>query len=275
MTRTDSHTVWSVVYTTLTLLLSTMLRRFLKLPKWTVAASSFNSTTSMPLLLIKTLAATGLLEGLLKSESDTVSEAVKRSQSYFLANALYRNVLTFSLGPKILGGVQPEIGRRSPSDDSNDQQDDESEAGEATASESAYLLRRRVLNQGAAARQMLRSVGKKGYWRLPRHVRLVLKFFYSLSNTVLIGGIVGATMGLVPQLHRAFFNSSRDGGIFNAWLMSSLDNIGNLFAALQIVVVGARLSKCMKRMARGEESGSVSVRGAVTTLGIRYLLWPL
>jgi hypothetical protein len=48
-------------------------------------------------------------------------------------------------------------------------------------------------------------------------------------------------LGLVPQLHRAFFRPYDQGGIFNAWLTSSIKNIGKFFTSLQVFLVGCKL----------------------------------
>jgi len=58
----------------------------------------------MPLLLVQSLQATGLLSSLLMSPEDTSSAAVTRARSYFLACAVVGNTLTFGVGPAQLKG---------------------------------------------------------------------------------------------------------------------------------------------------------------------------
>lgn len=48
-----------------------------------------------------------------------------------------------------------------------------------------------------------------------------------------------------PKLHRAFFADMQDGGWLHAWLTSSIKNVGELFTALQMFVVGSELYKSM------------------------------
>jgi auxin efflux carrier family protein len=86
--------------------------------------------------------------------------------------------------------------------------------------------------------------------------------------------LIGAVVGLVPYLHRIFFNAPDKGGFFKAWLTESVGNVGNLFPALQLVVVGAKLSSSLMKMKKGEASGSVPFAPMASILFIRFILWP-
>jgi auxin efflux carrier family protein len=94
-------------------------------------------------------------------------------------------------------------------------------------------------------------------------------------NAPLIGALVGTVIGLTPPLHRAFFNEPDQGGIFKAWLTASVKNIGELFAALQLVVVGAKLSGSLLKMKKGEASGQVKVIPMLSIFFIRFIMWPM
>jgi hypothetical protein len=65
-----------------------------------------------------------------------------------------------------------------------------------------------------------------------------------------------------------------EGGYFNAWLMNSIKNIGDLFASLQIIVVGVKLSQSLRNMKRGEESGPFSWKGFSFITAVRFFIWP-
>lgn len=54
--------------------------------------------TSLPLLLLNALAATGSLD-LLVSPDDVLADALKRGRVYILINALVGNLTRFALGP--------------------------------------------------------------------------------------------------------------------------------------------------------------------------------
>ena len=231
----------------------------------------------MPLLLTKTLAATGIIEGLLSSESDTVPAAVNRAKSYFLANALCGNILTFVIGPKIL---QSHKHRHESENEEFSEVDMETQEGGqeeilSPTNEGISLLHGPIMVQSTSTRQNIRAIGRHAFRQLPTPLRATCTFMYSLWNPVLTGGVIAATLGLIPFLHRAFFNSSREGGIFNAWFITSVDTVGELFVGLQILIVGERVSKSLKHMARGESSGRIPWAGAIPTLLIRYIIWPL
>jgi predicted permease len=98
---------------------------------------------------------------------------------------------------------------------------------------------------------------------------------WQFANAPLLGAIVGAIIGLTPALHKLFFNNSNEGGYFNAWLTTSIKNIGNLFASMQIIVVGVKLSQSMLRMKRGENSGVVAKKSLALVTVIRFIIWPL
>ena len=85
----------------------------------------------------------------------------------------------------------------------------------------------------------------RGIWRRwldfsPR-TRWWLLFLYDFLNAPLLGAIVGAVIGIVPVLHRAFFNDTSDGGWFSAWLTPSFENVGQLFVPLPLIVAGVSL----------------------------------
>lgn len=71
----------------------------LQLPAWVTAATTFNNSTSLPLLLLQSFAVSGALSPI--SGGDNVS-AISHAKSYFLINAAISNTLTFSLGPRLL-----------------------------------------------------------------------------------------------------------------------------------------------------------------------------
>ncbi|KAK4940243.1 hypothetical protein LTR66_014931, partial [Elasticomyces elasticus] len=117
--------------------------------------------------------------------------------------------------------------------------------------------------------------GKRVWDRLPPWLQYTLDFLYQFVNPPLIGACLGALVGLVPALHRLFFNGQEDGGYLNAWLTSSIKNVGELFAALQVIVVGVKLSQAMLKMKKGEESGSVPWTPMVLVTVIRFVVWPV
>ncbi|KAG9726439.1 membrane transporter, partial [Aureobasidium melanogenum] len=102
-----------------------------------------------------------------------------------------------------------------------------------------------------------------------------LDFLYQFWNPPLIGAVIGGIVGLVPALHTLFFSKPQEGGYLNAWLTSSIKNIGDLFASLQVVVVGVKLSQAMLRYKKGEQSGSVPWKPFTIITVVRFVIWPL
>ncbi|KAL9078244.1 MAG: hypothetical protein Q9157_002824 [Trypethelium eluteriae] len=258
------------------------------MPHWVTPAIAFNNTTSLPLLLVQSLDATGILSSLISS-SDSTSDAIQRAKSYFLVNAMIGNSLTFAIGPALLNGHEEDAPDRQadeskpdndvPNGAAADGANDVEQAGnsndeEERPHEETSLLLNRVIRASDHAAQAASRRKSEFFRRLPNWAQSVLSFMYQFVNAPVIGAVIGAVIGLVPALHRVFFNSTQNGGYLNAWLTTSIKNIGDLFAALQVIVVGVKLSQSMSKMRKGEESGTAPWASMVTITFVRLVLWP-
>jgi predicted permease len=207
-----------------------------------------------------------------------------RAESYFLVNAMVSNSLTFALGPRLL--------RPGDEDASDEQEGEDHDAGDGQANEDdeASDMERGpdgiVDEETSLLPQRLtrpvNRVEKRGYLRtqkwyndLSPWLQETLEITWQFANAPLIGAIIGAVIGLTPALHRLFFSPSNEGGYLNAWLTTSIKNIGELFASMQIIVVGVKLSKSMLHMKRGEDSGEVHKGSLAIVTLIRFIIWPL
>lgn len=111
----------------------------------------------------------------------------------------------------------------------------------------------------------------------------VLSLLRDIFNEPTIGAIVGLMVGVIPPLHRAFFDTSTEGGIFTPWLTASLVNIGQAFVPLQVIVVGFTLSASFHQghlspTAAHHRDCRRTCRGLIPTIAIlltRFALWPL
>ncbi|KAK4988965.1 hypothetical protein LTR50_003561 [Elasticomyces elasticus] len=284
--------LWALTYNILSMLLGMGLTKAFKLPGWVTPAIAFNNTTALPLLLVQSLNATGILSTL-----DSSSDVIERAKSYFLVNAMIGNSLTFALGPKLLNGQEedsPDQAKEKRDDDrrANGHAEDSAERGESQreqdeqeeeedledrqrANENTSLLPSAVVRPSVRGADKTYKEGKRVWDRLPPWLKYTLDFLYQFVNPPLIGACLGALVGLVPALHRLFFNGQADGGYLNAWLTSSIKNVGELFAALQVIVVGVKLSQAMLKMKKGEESGSVPWTPMVLVTVIRFVVWPV
>jgi len=273
--------IWSFTYTLLSLAIGVVLTRWLKLPRWVTPAIAFNNTTALPLLLIESLDATGILKSI-----DSSSDAVARAKSFFLVNSMVGNSLTFALGPKFLEDNEETKKDGEAEEDEEDANghaenghspEDEEEDLEAReqATEDTSLLPNRAVDIGV--RTMDKSSKKASHFfsHLPAPVQYTVNFLDQFVSPPVIGAAIGALVGLVPALHRLFFNEQEEGGYLNAWLTASVSNVGDLFAALQIVVVGVKLSQSLLRMKKGEASGSVPWKPMVIVTFVRFIFWPL
>ncbi|KAF2842370.1 hypothetical protein M501DRAFT_411682 [Patellaria atrata CBS 101060] len=271
--------LWAIMYNVLSIAFGVIFTKVFKMPKWVTPAIAFNNTTSLPLLLVQALSATGILGQLLMSDTDSPSDAVDRAKSYFLVNAMVSNSLTFALGPRLLNGQEEdapdELDRKNEDEDEEEGSDPDGEGQGDGTDEQTSLLPDRLHNR---ARSPLKKTYNKGvdvYNRLPSWAQNTAHYSFQFLNAPLIGAVIGAIIGLTPPLHRLFFNDFNEGGYFNAWLTNSIKNLGDLFAALQVIVVGVKLSRAMRALKRGDESGSVSWKPVVFITLVRYLLWPL
>ena len=282
------------------MLLGFIATRVFKLPSWVTPAISFNNTTALPLLLIQSLSATGILEDLLASETDTASAALLRAKSYFLCNAIIGDSLTFALGPKLLDGEEapdkkkdedqkepdhgpargtlfPQSGESSAEAGNGHAEADEHEDGDQDteeANEQTSLLPGPVVRARLAAERYGYVQRRDTFEKFPKWLQSLLEFSYAFLHAPLIGAVTGAIIGLVPPLHKAFFGNPESGGIFTAWLTDSVKQIGGLFAPLQVVVVGVKLSSSLRKMKKGEDSGTVPWVPLIFVTMMRFIVWP-
>ena len=228
-------------------------------------------------------------------KDDSASEAMKRAKSYFLVAAVVGNSLTFAVGPRLLDDEetpdsyenQQEQKGQANGNGSASQEDEEehenptnaagrtAEEQEEHATENTTLLPDRVADPGAELGGVLADTFDEYWSRLPEVLRKHLHFVSSFFNAPLIGAVIGAILGLVPPFHKAFFSEPQEGGIFKAWLTSSIKKIGELFPALQLVVVGAKLSASLLKMKEGKDVGKMKLVPVLTIFAIRFILWPV
>lgn len=216
-------------------------------------------------------------------KGETIDKAVNRAQSYFLVCAIVGNCMTFAVGPRL---IDAEHAPDDHGDDDKKQVDqtgghDESQAnGHAIPNgdepdEVTSLLPNVIRGAEDRAESAAYQRGKRRWDTFSPRTQTVLSFLYDFCNAPLIGAVIGAIIGLTPPLHRAFFNDSFEGGIFTAWLTSSMQNAGDLFVSLQVVVVGVSLASSLRKMKRGEAGGQLPWKAATFVLIIRFVVWPV
>jgi predicted permease len=286
------------------------------MPDWITAAIMFNNTTSYPLLLIQSLDETGILSSLITND-ETTHDAIERAKSYFLVFATVSSCLTFAVGPRLIDSEhapdevddKDDVGEEDcfdrNGDSSHAQGDGYEEDGGVSPTDATPLFspRRPSLapvsfyptqpREGFLApahisdrRPSAILITKRRWLTLSDRTKWWLLFLYDFLNAPLIGAVLGAIIGMVPALHRAFFNDTQDGGIFTAWLTASWKNVGGLFVPLPVVVAGVSLYTSMKETSTRNASPSQSNPGHghfhestpwLTTsfvLFVRFVVWP-
>lgn len=202
---------------------------------------------------------------------------VDRAKSYFLVNAMVSNSLTFALGPKFLD-CPDDVEASEPKDPMNDQDDaddlEDQQEEDVRANEESSLLPQRAARRATRSGYSIVARCQSAFAALPDPVQQTLSFLSMFLNPPFIGTCLGALIGLVPALHTLFFEDQQHGGYLNAWLTAALKNVGDLFAALQVIVVGIKLSASLLKWKKGEASGSMPWGPWALVTFLRFVLWP-
>lgn len=276
--KTDKNppiTVWSIIYTFCSIGLGQVLSRILKLPPWATPACAFNNTTSLPLLLLQSLESVGSLRPIL-SEGDTMSGAIERAQSYFLVCAVVSKSSGYIIGPKLLHEDKGGDNEQQDAERGDEGHDDHHQPSQDDIDEGTSLLPERAQAARHKAGSRLKRWGRKISSYFPDRVKqeLMAPFGSPFADIAIICTLIGAVLGLVPALHKAFFNPADQGGIFNAWLTQSVKNLGKLFTTFQIFVVGCTLGVSFERMKASSNSGKIPIRAIITIFLVRLVIWP-
>jgi hypothetical protein len=267
------------------------------MPDWITAAIMFNNTTSYPLLLIQSLEDTGILD-LLISDDESIHDAIERAKSYFLVFATISSCLTFAFGPRLIDSEHaPEV----PEDKDDEEVGEGHQEQEQTVQHGDELERSPLLFSNESQRRTSMPsvsffpssrkpsstpklahferwpdvISKHRWYTFNDRARWWLLFLYDFLTAPLAGAVLGAVVGLVPFLHRAFFSPTNSGGIFTAWLTASLSNIGSLFVPLPVVIAGVSLYLSARRPIWENVQAATPWLTTIFVLLVRFLLWPV
>jgi auxin efflux carrier family protein len=233
---------------------------------------------------------TGILSNLIVTDEST-RDAIERAKSYFLVFATVSSCLTFAVGPRLMDAeLVPD-----PPDDKDELEDnDEGEDGNVVTddtTEETSLLPSRARMASVASISFFPSRPREAsviYDRRPSYVsrrrwldfhprtRWWLLFLYDFLNAPLLGAVLGAVIGIVPALHRAFFNDTSDGGLFSAWLTVSFENVGQIFVPLPLIVAGVSLYTSRVNANRADTpTESTPWLTTIFVLVLRFIVWPV
>ncbi|KAJ5837086.1 Auxin efflux carrier [Penicillium robsamsonii] len=261
--------IWSVLYTSASIGIAHFLSRLLGLPQWVIPTCAFNNTTSLPLLLLHSLESVGSLK-LILPHGESTSSAIDRAQSYFLVCGVISKTIAYIVGPKMLQDRGDNLESEERNHTASILAEDE------RLSEETSLLPQRAqqvrISTGNLIRRPMHWLGSL----FPHRVKheLLAPFESPFADVAILCTILGTVLGLVPSLHRAFFFDEEDGGIFNAWLTASVDNIGGLFTTLQVFMVGCKLGITFERMVAEGNSARIPAKAITTIFVVRLVVWP-
>jgi auxin efflux carrier family protein len=296
--------LWAFICHLISFLIGIFAHLAFGLPDWVTAAIMFNNTTSYPLLLIQSLDETGILGNLIVGDDNTRA-MIGRAKSYFLVFATVSSCLTFAVGPRL---IDNEHAIESDDDKTLDDQTDDTyqndENGrDVEVGESNWPPNERtgLLTPDTETRPRERHESVVGITFFPSKPRFVtvkrrrpfyiphphwadlsprvqwwLLFFYDFLNAPLLGAVLGVIIGMTPILHRAFFSSTYEGGVFTAWLTESWKNVGGLFVPLPLIVAGISLyTSYQEDKTDGGSKTSIPKATTAFILIVRFVLWPL
>lgn len=200
-------------------------------------------------------------------------DAIERAQSYFLVCAVVSKTIGYIVGPKMLH--QQDEDPYLDHEEDEPEEEHEPRAQEQVDEETSLLPERAQVARHKVGRSM-KSWGGYISSFFPTSVKkeLMAAFESPSADVTIICALTGAVIGLVPPLHKAFFNHYMEGGILNAWLTSSIKNIGMLFTTLQIFIVGCKLGVSFERMRASSDSGKIPAMAIVVIFLVRLILWP-
>ncbi|KAJ6619461.1 membrane transport protein-domain-containing protein [Mycena sp. CBHHK59/15] len=201
----------------ITALCVALLSRLAGMPQHYVPMFIFNNVTSLPLLLINSLASTGGLDSLVTADR-TLDGVLKTGRVYILINALVGNLTRFALGPYLMKSHESKV-FHSYHDDTHD---------ENVLPEIGHIALPMEEEESAEPPSATQ--------RLIKHLKGAKDWILRALNPPLIGGLLAIFFGLIPFFHKGLFGSGWLSPIAN-----SVRNVGKLFSALQMLVLGAHL----------------------------------
>jgi hypothetical protein len=246
-------------------------------------ACAFNDTTSLPLLLLESLKGTGTLKTISGDDED-MEDTMERAQSYFLVCAVMNKIILYAVGLRMLQEPSNE------SETEDEENHDETEGSVADGNqpqnnqrpsedeinEEMSLLPNNLQTVRHNAGGRITRAAQAVYSVLPDRFKQRLHAIDSpFVDIILLCTLTGAVLGLVPKLHHLFFDPCEEGGVFNAWLTSSVKRIGKLFTTLQVFLVGCKLGVGFERLKRSRGSGKVPIPAILVIFIVRFLIWPM
>ncbi|KAF8583386.1 hypothetical protein K439DRAFT_59872 [Ramaria rubella] len=190
-------------------------------PRWIIPCCMYNNVITLTLLMIETLGSTGALDGII-GDPTAIPDALRRAKIYCLINALVYNLTKFSIAPKMM---------------SSSFKSDEQPFSEESALRSASSYRPEFPERLASERTpLISNTSQEGRGSLVG--QSMWEQAKKLLNPPLLAAVVAIFVGIIPALHQMFLNKD---GAFTGSLTQSIQRLGNVYTAVQILVVGSQL----------------------------------
>ncbi|OCH86382.1 hypothetical protein OBBRIDRAFT_761455 [Obba rivulosa] len=233
--------VWGLASTLLAHLIGWAGQAVLRLPYWTIVAAGRPNTTALPLLLLQALASTGVLDAL--GDGEDAGTTLRRAKAMILLNVIVQQTFTFQTAPAIL---KRDDGRKKDAEDGNRLRTGPGRTSPIVQDhEHVGLLHDHdgmEDDEQIDYHDALNPIEDTPdlHWPLCLGpLEKPVKAIYSYMSPPLIGAIIALFLGMIPPLNSLFF--SPDGALY-ASITQSIENLGELFVALQAFTVGAELA---------------------------------
>ncbi|GJE98997.1 hypothetical protein PsYK624_152350 [Phanerochaete sordida] len=227
-------------------------RALLHTPYWVVVAAGRPNATALPLLLVQSLAQTGVLDRL-ASDGASAERIQSRAKSLLLLNAVVQQTFTFQLAPAILrrdanGADDEETWREELAAPSSGQHKTKINPIIQDAERVGLLQDHARRSYGTEddgqprARQALESVADESDMDLPYSLEVagrVVKKAFSWMSPPLIAALIALLFGLITPLHNIAYDQQ---SAFYSSITQAAKNLGELFVTLQMFLVGAELA---------------------------------
>ncbi|CAD6569589.1 MAG: hypothetical protein TREMPRED_005321 [Tremellales sp. Tagirdzhanova-0007] len=230
--------VYSVLFQFISWLFGVIGVGMFKMPQWIVPCMVFNNATSLPLLLLTSLGKNGTLVPLITRDGDTLDRVLGRGKVYILINALVCNLARFTFDLMKSHPLQiphPWTHSETPHASLADEIKDAMPSQSAQPAQVVTTSYPDVEPYPSEETALLRA--KHEVWRGWRFLQIVRQSTAGFLNPPMIGGIAAIVVGVVPFLHSWLFDQDAVLSPFT----QSISNLGDLYAVLQMFVLGAHL----------------------------------
>ncbi|KAF8515708.1 hypothetical protein BU17DRAFT_51541, partial [Hysterangium stoloniferum] len=205
-------------------------------PLWIIPSCMFNNTITLMLLMLDNLGTLGAFDDIVGENNR--SQAIRRAKAYFLLNALVHSLIKFSIAPKLMSTLAIPVEVTSTLIDPGSTEPDH--LGNHNTEEMPLLS--------------TSSLPRASYDNVWRKIRETV-------NPPLLGALLAFIIGVIPLLRHMFLEK---GGIFTSTLTQSIQKMGNIYATIQLFVVGAQPTK-----------KSLPKFALVYLLSYRFILMPI